>query len=208
MAIGQSTPAEAARERDGGEPSDAELMERCRLGEIRAMDLLVSRYYPVLYRFAYRMLREREAAEDVAQETLLRAYRSAARFRAGTRFSTWLLAIAANLCRTELHRRARRPERGWEGLEEREAPGSVEGAALRRLEAERVDRALRALSPDHRLVVVLFYFEGMSQPEIARTCGCAVGTVKSRLHYALARLRRLLLTTGEPEETREERGKP
>src|SRR5947209_12091247 len=111
------TPAKAAREREEVEPSDAELMERCRLGESRAMDLLVSRYYPVLYRFAYRMLHEREAAEDAAQETLLRAYRSAARFRAGKRLSTWLLAIEANVCRTELQRRSRRAECRWEELE-------------------------------------------------------------------------------------------
>jgi RNA polymerase sigma-70 factor (ECF subfamily) len=207
MAMGVRA-AETAREREAVEPSDAELMARCRSGDGRAMDRLVSRYYPVLYRFAYRMLHDREAAEDVAQETLLRAYRSAARFRAGMCFSTWLLAIAANLCRTELRRRSRRPECSSDGLEERGAPGSVEGAALRRLEGERVDRALGALSPDHRLVVVLFYFEGMRQPEIARACGCAVGTVKSRLHYALARLRQLLLTASEQESARDERGKP
>src|SRR5438093_3019301 len=85
----------AARERERLESSDEELMARCRSGDDRAMDLLVSRYFPVLYRFAYRMLHDREAAEDAAQETLLRAYRSAARFHAGKRLSTWLLTIAA-----------------------------------------------------------------------------------------------------------------
>jgi RNA polymerase sigma-70 factor (ECF subfamily) len=187
------------------EPSDEELMARCRQGDDRAMDLLVARYYARLFRFAHRMLGEREAAEDVAQQALLLAYRNVRRFRLERRFATWILAIAANLCRTEGSRRARRGRReaavaGWsEGsVEEPVAPQSVEAAALRRLEGERVQQALHGLSPEHRLAVVLFYYEGMSHTEIASVCGCAVGTVKSRLHYALARLRRLLcsLETG------------
>jgi RNA polymerase sigma-70 factor (ECF subfamily) len=184
--------AGVSRERSGAEPSDEELMARCRTGDGPAMDLLVARYYQRLFGFAYRMLRDREASEDVAQETLVRAYRNAACFRAEGQFSTWLLAIAANLCRTELRQRSRRPDRPEEPFAEPEAPGSVEADALRRLEGHEVYRALNLLSPEHRLVVVLFYFEEMSQPEIARVCGCAVGTVKSRLHYALARLRSAL----------------
>jgi RNA polymerase sigma-70 factor (ECF subfamily) len=80
----------------------------------------------------------------------------------------------------------------WEEPAEPASASTVEEAALRRLEGERVHRALDALSPEHRLVVVLFYYEGLSHAEIARVCHCAVGTAKSRLHYALARLRRLL----------------
>lgn len=173
-------------------PSDEELMARCRAGDDRAMDLLVGRWYARLHGLAYRMLHDREAAEDVAQQALLLAYRHAGRFRPGARVATWLLAIAANLCRTEASRRARRPTVTWDERREPEAPGSVEAAALSRLEGERVHRALDALTPEHRLVVILFYYEGLSHAEIARVCGCAVGTAKSRLHYALARLRRLL----------------
>jgi RNA polymerase sigma-70 factor (ECF subfamily) len=190
----------ATRERDEREPSDEELIASCRSGDGPAMDLLVSRYYDRLYGFAYRMLREREAAEDVAQEALLRAYRSAACFRAEGQFSAWLLAITANLCRTELRQRSRRPDYSGEPVVELEAPGSVEADALQRLQGHEVYRALDLLSPEHRLVVLLFYFEELTQPEIARVCGCAVGTVKSRLHYALARLRRLLQPTGTPGE--------
>ena len=118
------------------------------------------------------------------------------------RLSTWLLTIAANVCRTELQRRSRRAECSWEGLEGQAAPGSVEASALQRLDEEAVYRALGLLSAEHRLVVVLFYYEGMSQPEIAWVCGCVVGTVKSRLHYALARLRRLLGPAGSENEER------
>jgi len=153
------------------------------------MDSLVSRYYRRVYNFSYQMLHQREAAEDVAQETFLRAYRNAGRYKAGGRFANWLFAIAANLCRTELRKRSRHPESAYDELGELEAPHSVEGAAMRRIECAEVRQALERLSPDHRMTLLLFYFEGMSQQDISQVCGCSLGTVKSRLHYALARLR-------------------
>jgi RNA polymerase sigma-70 factor (ECF subfamily) len=162
------------------------------------MDDIVTRWYGRLYGFAFRMLGDRDLAEDVAQQALILAYRHAARFRPDGRVATWLLAIATNLARTEASRRSRRATIPWEAHPEPEAPGDVEQTALRRLEGERVFQALAALSPEHRLVVTLFYYEGLSHAEIAHVCGCAVGTAKSRLHYALARLRRLLCSV-EPE---------
>jgi RNA polymerase sigma-70 factor, ECF subfamily len=181
------------------EPSDEALMAACRAGDLWAMDLLVARYFHRLSGFAFRLLGDRDAAEDVAQETLLRAYRRADRFRTDQRLSAWLLTIAANLCRNEVRRRSRRPEYGVEAAPESEAAGSVEDLALQRLANEEASRALDRLSPEHRLTVVLFYYEGMSHPEIAKLCGCAVGTAKSRLHYALKQLRALLCDPVEAE---------
>lgn len=169
------------------------------MGDCRAMDTLVSRYHRRVYHFAFQMLRQRETAEDVAQETFLRAYRNAGRYRAGGRFSNWLFAIAANLCRTELRRRSRHPETAFDELGEMESAVSVEGSAMRRLESSEIRKALDRLTPDHRMALVLFYFEGMSQQDISQVCGCSLGTVKSRLHYALARLRGLLPATLRPE---------
>ena len=185
---------------DRTEPSDDELMNRCRKGDCRAMDALVSRYHRRVYNFSYQMLHQREAAEDVAQETFLRAYRNAGRYKAGGRFSNWLFAIAANLCRTELRKRSRHRETAWDELGEMESAVSVEGSALRRLENAEVKEAMERLTPDHRMALVLFYFEGMSQQDISQVCGCSLGTVKSRLHYALARLRGLMPTALRSEE--------
>lgn len=128
----------------------------------------------------------------MAQETFLRVYRHASRYREGGRFSAWLFAIAANLCRTEIRRRARHPELAWDECKHVQAPGSVEDLAMHHLEQEEVRQALGRLSPDHQMAVALFYFEGMTYQEIADACGCALGTVKSRLHYALNCLRRAL----------------
>lgn len=164
------------------------------------MDALVSRYYRRVYHFSYQMLHQRETAEDIAQETFLRAYRNAGRYRAGGRFSNWLFAIAANLCRTELRRRSRHPETAFDELGEMESAVSVENSALRRLECAEVRDAMKRLTPDHRMALVLFYFEGMSQQDISQVCGCSIGTVKSRLHYALARLRGMLPATLRPAE--------
>jgi RNA polymerase sigma-70 factor (ECF subfamily) len=156
------------------------------------MDRLVSRYHRRLFNFAYRMLHQREAAEDVAQETFLRAYKNAGRYRAESRFSTWLFAIAANLCRTELRKKSRHPECGWSELGEFESPISVENLAMSRLEGSEIRQAMERISAEQRMALILFYFEGMSYQDIAQVCDCSLGTVKSRLHYAIARLRSIL----------------
>ena len=193
----QQTPAATAPDMRCLEPSDEELMRRCRSGDGAAMDRLVTRHYDRLFRFCYRTLYDREAAEDAVQQAFLRAYRHAGRFRSEGSFVPWLLAIAANLCRTELRQRPRRP-RPVDEAPPLAVGACVEAEALRRLEGAEVYEALALLSPEHRLVVVLFYYEGLTYAEIARVCGCAVGTAKSRLHYALERLRRWLVPPGEP----------
>lgn len=189
---------------DPSRPDDQVLVARIQRGDGAALDSLIERYHAPLCQFLERMLGDPETAQEVAQEAFLRMMRALPRYRPRARFSTWLYTIASNLARDELRRQRHRADRVTE-LEEAdrgelaEPPLDVVDAALDRIEREDVRRALRSLSEDHRAVVVLHYYEGFSYKEIADIRGCTVGTVGSRLHYAVRHLRRVL--AAETEET-------
>lgn len=170
-------------------------------GEPAALEALVRRYHAPLVQYLDRLLGDPEAAGDLAQETLLKMMRALPRYQPRARFSTWLYTIATNLGRDHLRRKGYR-ERWQHSLDdpERRGPepateaGLVSDQVLASLTREDVRRALSDLSAEHRAVMLLHYFEGLSYKEIAETMGCSVGTVGSRLHYAIRRLRRQLGT--------------
>jgi RNA polymerase sigma-70 factor (ECF subfamily) len=174
--------------------TDEELMQHVRGGDRDALEELVRRYHGPLRNFAVRFLDDRDAADDVVQETFLRVLEAAPRWRATAKVSTYLHTIAANLCRDELKRARRRRE---EPLEEGEdgpvdpAP-SPEAQALANLRAAKVRAAVQRLPPEQREAVLLHHYQGLSHPEIAQVCRCPVGTVKSRLHHAHRKLREWL----------------
>jgi RNA polymerase sigma-70 factor, ECF subfamily len=186
------------------EESDEELIARCASGDGRGMDVLVGRYHGKLLEFAVRQLSDREAAADIAQTTLVRAFRSAAGFRARSSFRTWLYAIELNLIREELRKRKRRSESMISELpdgdnaeaewpEEGESP---EDATLRRVKSQSLWEAVGKLSRDQRTAVVLKFRGELTYDEIAEAMGAPSGTAKSWVHYALKSLRKLI----EPED--------
>lgn len=156
---------------------------------------LQDRYGGGLRLFAYRALGDWETAEEVLQDTLVRAWRAADRFdpeRANA--GTWLYAIARNLIIDQHRRRASRPQ-----AVEAEAdalPDEDPSALDRALEAWQVADALRQLSPDHRTALMETYYRGASIGQAARKLGVPPGTVKSRVHYALRNLRLVLEERG------------
>ena len=144
-------------------------------------------YQHRIYGVALRMMGGRAEAEEVAQETFLRAHGALAEFRGDARLSTWLYAIASRLCLNRLasgeHRMARRRSDTLEVLPGRE--GDEPGGDLERSEREAaLHRAISELSEERRMVVVLRDLEGLSYDEIAAALGLEVGTVRSRLHRA------------------------
>jgi RNA polymerase sigma-70 factor (ECF subfamily) len=168
-------------------------------GDSEAFAELVRRYQRPVYLLAYRMLGNGPDAEDVAQETFLRAYQALASFEIGRRFSSWLLSIASNLCIDLLRRR----KLAWLSLEDvtyRAAASQEEpvSGALRREQADQVQRLLARLPEKYRLVVVLRYWYDLSYEEIVEVTGLSLNTVKTRLHRARAMLARAL----EEEERR------
>lgn len=180
------------------EASEAELLEAARGGDGSALEALLARHEARVYRFARRLCRQREDAEDVLQESLLAAARGLRRFRGASSLGTWLYAIARSFCIKKRRKSVfARPEVSLEE-EAREArrladPGRRPDEALEaaRLEAA-LERAIAALDGPYREVLLLRDAEGLTAAEVARVTGLSVPAVKTRLHRARGRLREAL----------------
>jgi RNA polymerase sigma-70 factor (ECF subfamily) len=175
--------------------TDEELLAAARGGDAGAYGEVADRHAGRLFRLAFRLVSGTSDAEDVVQETLLAGLRQAGKFRGDASVKTWLTGILVRQAARHHRRRARRKaapveDDGFTGGGGGLRPGgSVAESAHRRMD---VQRALAALSPLHREVVVLREFEGMSYAEIAEAVGVPRGTVESRLHRARQELRVLL----------------
>jgi RNA polymerase sigma-70 factor (ECF subfamily) len=179
---------------DGGERA---LVARARKGDMDAFDTLVKMYQRGIYGLCYRMTGAPQAADDLAQETFIKAFASLASFDQERQFFPWLRRIAVNSSLNYLKSRKREEPLG-------EKDGRVPGQALpsspstpqdelQRNEArEKLDRALKALPPKLKSVFVLHVFGGLSYEEIARAIEIPRGTVMSRLSRARRRLKAAL----------------
>lgn len=182
------------------EPNDEELFKQVRSGDRASLALLVKRYEHGLFALLVRMTGgDTHRADDLFQETFLRAVRAAVTFDASKRFRPWITAIAVNLVRDEARKRRLRGEVALEA----EDGAHLHGAAVdpngtpaehaeRGDEAEQIRAALERLTEKEREVVLLHFYDGMTLAEVAYTLEVPLGTVKSRLHGALTRLKGLL----------------
>lgn len=161
------------------------LIERLKNGDNRAADVLIEKHKNALFAFIVRMLGDHDTAEDVFQETWIRAIRSIRSFRGTSKFSTWLFSIAMNRCRDVLRSRGRRK---FEPIDDyADSLGNDPSVnPYKMLAAERVRNMLEELPLKMKEVMVLRYFHDLSDDEIARIAGCPVGTVRSRIHRASA----------------------
>ncbi len=179
------------------EATDAALMTRLAAGEREALEPLMERHYRRLYRLALGYLRHPDDALDVVQETFVRAYVHAGRWREDRDVGAWLTRIAINQSidryrRDRFRRRILEPL-GDEAQPEAPAePSSPERAVGAREIDEQVGRAVGSLPERQRAVFLLRHREGLALDEIGRTLGMNLGTVKSSLHRAIVRLRRQL----------------
>jgi RNA polymerase sigma-70 factor (ECF subfamily) len=173
-----------------------ELVERAQAGEARAFEALVEAQLPRIRRYARAFAAAEHEADDLAQEALVRVYRSLRAFRWQSAFSTWLFAVVRSAFldaakgRAATRRALEEPLRDHHG---EQAGGLRPDEALAAEEdRRRVWAALRQVPAEYRSAVVLFDIEGLSYDELAAIEEVAVGTVKSRLHRGRAHLRRLL----------------
>ncbi len=174
---------------------DATLLRRLSYGDESALEAVYQRYGGACYRLARRILDDAQLAEDVVQQVFLELWQGSGYDPARGAVSTWLLSIthhkAVDMVRRENGRRKRLT--GDQQLIERQAAGpGPEDHAWTTLRAERTREALRHLTSEHREVLLLAYYGGYTQREIADMTGLPLGTVKSRTLHAMRRLRTLL----------------
>ena len=166
-------------------------IEQSRQGDHEAFASLVRRYQRMIYALTYRMSGSAADAEDLTQETFIRAHAELGTFRADARFSSWLYRIAINHCLNWRKRAGRREQLHHTWQAQREEQSSADTAL-----AQTVQDALLKLKPKQRAAIVLTIYDGLSHAEAAHALGCPETTVSWRLLAARARLRRLLKDAG------------
>jgi RNA polymerase sigma-70 factor (ECF subfamily) len=183
-------------------PEESNLLARARTGEAQAFCQLASSHDQRLFRQACGLCGNISTAEDLVCETLAEAWRSFDRYNGTCRFSTWLFAILLHRHQKELRRARSRPVPlsalpppcADDHLQVQQnlpaATASPAEAAMRKETAEYLRTAIAGLPGKHQQVLLLRFFQDSSLPEIAAVLHCSIGTVKSRLHYALEKLRR------------------
>lgn len=186
---------------------EASLIQAAQRGDVAAFNELVLAYQNQVYNLAYRIMGDGDSAADATQEAFISAYRNLVHFRGGS-FKAWLLRIVTNACYDELRRQKRHPASSLEALyvvdEAPDDPGLIaapaenpETYAQRRELWRFIEAGLSALPPDQRITLVLSDIEGLSYEEIAEITSANLGTVKSRLSRARAKLRDFLMAQGE-----------
>jgi len=202
----KSGPALVGRASPPAKPSDRELVDRTRAGDQRAFGEIVRRHQRRIHRLALHMLRDRAEAEDIAQETFVRAYGALARFDGRSEPFTWIYRIAVNLSLNAI--RARRSARRSIARQEEDARYlSMEHDATLRSCSPPVDaarrqlymalaRAIDTLSDTLRTTLILVCVDGRSHEDAAQILGAPEGTIAWRVHEARRKLRELLTARG------------
>jgi RNA polymerase sigma-70 factor (ECF subfamily) len=174
--------------------SDQDLMRIVQAGDLSPASEIYDRYSSRIYNFAYRFLRNSEAAEDATQEVFVKMLKHASQFHGDAKLSTWLFSITANWCRDYLRKADNKPKDSDDVL--LMLPTSPENSPDRNLERRenelRVRKALGALTPEQREAILLSRYQGLSYAEIAQISGCSEGAVKTRVFRAMETLKKAL----------------
>ena len=174
--------------------SDQELMQIVQAGDYSPASEIYDRYSGRIYNFAFRFLRNSEAAEDATQEVFVKMMRHANQFHGDAKLSTWLFSITANWCRDYLRKADNKTKESDDVLVTLPTPS--EHAPDRKLEQredeQRVRRALESLTAEQREAILLSRYQGLSYAEIAQIAGCSEGAVKTRVFRAMETLKKAL----------------
>ncbi len=174
---------------------EQEWIRRAQRGDVSAYDALVRAYETLAFRAAYLITRDEHEAADAAQDAFVRAYRALNTFRLGEPFRPWLMRIVTNQALNRLEankRRANMNERFIQNENEQRAPSDAQRNLETREQNETLMRAVQRLKPDEQTLITLRYFLELPELEVAQTLNIPQGTVKSRLHRTLAKLREII----------------
>lgn len=176
--------------------SDQELMRIVQAGDLSPASEIYDRYHKHLYNFAFRFLRNSQAAEDAVQEVFMKVIKHAKSYKNEAKFSTWLYSITANWCRDYMRR--------WDNKRKESdsvlmtLPASHEYSPERKLEnrqnEERILNALSVLNEEQRMAILLSRYQGLTYLEIAQISGCSEGAIKTRVFRAMEILKKSLST--------------
>ncbi len=174
--------------------NDQELMRIVQGGDYSPASEIYDRYSGRIYNFAFRFLRNAEAAEDATQEVFVKMLKHANQFQGDAKLSTWLFSITANWCRDYLRKSDNKAKESDDVLVT--LPGPSDQSPDRKLEQreneQRVRRALEALTAEQREAILLSRYQGLSYAEIAQIAGCSEGAVKTRVFRAMETLKKML----------------
>ncbi len=183
------------------------LLEKSKAGDVEAFEKLIEIYQKKIFNLAYRMIGNFDDANDLAQETFIRVFRSIASFKGQSAFSTWIYRITTNVCLDELRKRKNKKEMSLDAeiqLEDGEMKRQImsddplpDEVAEREEIRSIVSGAIDSLPEDQRLVITLRDIQGLSYDEIADVLDCPSGTVKSRINRARQALKNVLLAKRE-----------
>lgn len=185
--------------------TDEQLIIQCAEGDERAFDELYNRYKDKLFGFILQYVKNHQKAEDILQETFVRAFKNAGKFLGNKKFKTWIYAIAVNLCRDEIRHRKRRKNNV--SLETKIRSRTHQGTELELKDTiksedkgpseilhdselnQRLEQAIARLPDMHRLVLELSMRHGFNYREIAKIVKCSLGTVQSRMYRTVELLK-------------------
>lgn len=189
------TASDERNKREMTHLSDQELMRLVQAGDVSPAAEIYDRYSRRIYNFAYRFLRNSEAAEDATQEVFVKMLKHANQFHGDAKLSTWLFSITANWCRDYLRKADNRAKEAEEVLYSLPAPSehAPDRNLERRQDEQLIQKALSALTPEQREAILLSRYQGLSYAEIAQISGCSEGAVKTRVFRAMETLKKALV---------------
>lgn len=185
---------------DPNQPSDSQVVEQVLAGDRNAYAILVERYQRKLLGLAYRLLGNRDEAEDVAQEALVKAFQALGRFTLGQPFGPWLYRIASNACTDRLRQRRHTAPAGSDDYRLEQAADedhTPEEALVRQEQISRLRQAIQALPEAYRQLVVLAHLQHVPYNDLAASTGLPLTVIKNRLYRARLMLKEALEDQGQ-----------
>ena len=177
--------------------TDVQIVKKILEGDTASFQELVTRYQKQVFAICYRMVRQREEAEDLSQETFIKAYRYLAQYNHEHKFSSWVLKIATNTCIDAIRKKKLDTLPLDEEIKTSQEDVSAERAFIQEEAHREIEKSIAGLPPDYRIVVLLYHHHGQSYQEIADGLDIPMSMVKNRLFRARRILKESLKTLKE-----------